>query len=98
MRLHAQTAPFENGAVFLPGDAPWLADYVNELTGFPGSRYADQVDTSPGLFANHISKRLMDQSCRLGCGRKENVGMGLRHAARSLQYVLRVSGESEHLD
>jgi predicted phage terminase large subunit-like protein len=46
MRLHAQTAPFENGAVFLPGDAPWLADYVNELTGFPGSRYADQVDST----------------------------------------------------
>jgi predicted phage terminase large subunit-like protein len=46
MRLHAQTAVFENGRVLLPAKAPWLADYVNELTGFPGSRYADQVDST----------------------------------------------------
>lgn len=45
MRLHVQTAAFENGRVMLPKEAPWLADYVNELTGFPGSRYADQVDS-----------------------------------------------------
>jgi predicted phage terminase large subunit-like protein len=46
IRLHAQTAPFENGRVFLPKHAPWLADYINELTGFPGTRYADQVDST----------------------------------------------------
>jgi predicted phage terminase large subunit-like protein len=46
MRLHAQTAQFENGRVLLPSRAPWLADYVNELTSFPGSRYDDQVDST----------------------------------------------------
>jgi predicted phage terminase large subunit-like protein len=46
MRLHAQTAMFENGRVFLPRSAPWLADYIHELTSFPGSRYADQVDST----------------------------------------------------
>ena len=46
MRLHAQTAPFENGSVLLPRKAPWLADYIAELTGFPGSRHADQVDST----------------------------------------------------
>jgi predicted phage terminase large subunit-like protein len=46
MRLHAQTALFENGKVLLPKDAPWLHEYVSELTGFPGSRYADQVDST----------------------------------------------------
>jgi predicted phage terminase large subunit-like protein len=46
MRLHAQTALFENGKVLLPKDAPWLHEYVAELTGFPGSRYADQVDST----------------------------------------------------
>jgi predicted phage terminase large subunit-like protein len=46
LRLHAQTAEFENGRVFLPRSAPWLADHVNELTGFPGSKYDDQVDST----------------------------------------------------
>jgi predicted phage terminase large subunit-like protein len=46
MRLHAQTAVFENGQVLLPRRASWLADYVNELTSFPGSRHDDQVDST----------------------------------------------------
>jgi predicted phage terminase large subunit-like protein len=46
MRLNAQTAPFENGSVLLPRNAPWLADYIAELTGFPGSRHGDQVDST----------------------------------------------------
>lgn len=46
MRLHAQTAMFENGRVFLPRTAPWLADYIHELTSFPGSRYDDQVNST----------------------------------------------------
>ncbi len=32
MRLHAQTAAFENGRVMLPLRAPWLSEYINELT------------------------------------------------------------------
>ena len=46
MRLHSQTAIFENGGVLLPKKASWLAEYINELTGFPGSRFADQVDST----------------------------------------------------
>jgi len=46
MRLHAQTAAFENGQVLLPTRASWLADYVTELTSFPGSRHDDQVDST----------------------------------------------------
>jgi predicted phage terminase large subunit-like protein len=46
MRLHSQTAMFENGFVYLPRNALWLADYVHELTSFPGSRYDDQVDST----------------------------------------------------
>ena len=44
MRLHTQTAAFENGFVHLPSSAPWLADYVNEITSFPGSKFDDQVE------------------------------------------------------
>ena len=46
MRLHAQTAMFENGIVHLPREAPWLHDYVQELTSFPGSKFDDQVDST----------------------------------------------------
>ena len=46
MRLHAQTAIFENGRVLLPRHAPWLADYITELTSFPGARHDDQVDST----------------------------------------------------
>jgi predicted phage terminase large subunit-like protein len=46
MRLHAQTAVFENGCVLLPRAASWLADYMTELIAFPGSRHADQVDST----------------------------------------------------
>jgi predicted phage terminase large subunit-like protein len=35
MRLHAQTGIIENGFVHFPHTAPWLAEYVHELTVFP---------------------------------------------------------------
>lgn len=46
MRLHAQTARFENGHVLLPSSAPWLEDYRRELTMFPGGKFDDQVDST----------------------------------------------------
>jgi predicted phage terminase large subunit-like protein len=46
MRLHGQTAVFANGHVLLPRQAPWLAEYIAELTGFPGTRHDDQVDST----------------------------------------------------
>ncbi len=49
MRLHAQTA-IENGFVFLPNEAAWLADYVSELT-FPAGRHDDQVDSTAQALA-----------------------------------------------
>ena len=46
MRLYAQTARFEGGRVFLPSSAAWLAEYVRELTSFPGTKFDDQVDST----------------------------------------------------
>jgi predicted phage terminase large subunit-like protein len=46
MRLHMQTALFAEGRVCLPRHAPWLAEYVAELTAFPGTKYYDQVDST----------------------------------------------------
>ncbi len=44
MRMHAQTAMIENGFVYIPDTAPWLASYLHELTSFPNGRHDDQVD------------------------------------------------------
>ena len=46
MRLHAQSARFENGMVYLPKQAPWLDEYIRELMSFPSARYDDQVDST----------------------------------------------------
>jgi predicted phage terminase large subunit-like protein len=46
MRLHAQTAMIENGFVHLPENAPWLAEYLHELTVFPNGKHDDQVDST----------------------------------------------------
>lgn len=46
MRLHAQTATIENGFVHLPKLAPWLPEFVREMTSFPGSKHDDQVDAT----------------------------------------------------
>jgi predicted phage terminase large subunit-like protein len=46
MRLHMLMALFAEGRVCLPRHAPWLAEYVVELTAFPGTKYCDQVDST----------------------------------------------------
>jgi predicted phage terminase large subunit-like protein len=51
IRLHAQTAAIENGFVWLPREAPWLADYLRELTLFPAGRHDDQVDSTAQALA-----------------------------------------------
>jgi hypothetical protein len=46
MRLHAQTAVIENGFVHIPKTAPWLAEYLHELTVFPNGKHDDQADST----------------------------------------------------
>jgi predicted phage terminase large subunit-like protein len=46
MRMHAQTAMIESGFVRVPEKAPWLAQYLNEMTVFPNGRHDDQVDST----------------------------------------------------
>jgi predicted phage terminase large subunit-like protein len=46
MRLHAQTATIENGFVHIPEAAPWLAEYLHEMTVFPKGKHDDQVDST----------------------------------------------------
>ena len=46
MRMYAQTATIKNGFVFVPAEAPWLGDYLHEMTSFNFGRYDDQVDST----------------------------------------------------
>jgi hypothetical protein len=46
MRMHAQTAIIENGFVYIPETAPWLAEYLHEMTVFPNGKHDDQVDST----------------------------------------------------
>lgn len=46
MRAAGQSIKFESGQVRLPQEAPWLHEYLRELTGFPGTKFDDQVDST----------------------------------------------------
>jgi predicted phage terminase large subunit-like protein len=43
-RMSRHEGRFEAGRLLLPTEAPWLADFENELLAFPNGRYDDQVD------------------------------------------------------
>jgi predicted phage terminase large subunit-like protein len=45
IRMAIQSGKFENGQVFFPKEAPWLADLEAELFAFPRGRHDDQVDS-----------------------------------------------------
>jgi predicted phage terminase large subunit-like protein len=64
MRLAAQAIKFEDGRVRLPGEAtPWLDEYVRELTGFPGSKFDDQVDSTTqalDFISSHCALTIFD--------------------------------------
>ncbi len=45
-RLMRHLPMIEDGRLFLPRRAPWLADYESELLAFPVGRHDDQVDST----------------------------------------------------
>jgi len=51
MRASVQTASIESGYMLIPEDAPWLDTYIAELTSFPNSKHADQVDSTVNFLA-----------------------------------------------
>ena len=50
VRLSSVSTYLEAGLMWLPKDAPWLADFEAELLGFPGARHDDQVDSLSQYF------------------------------------------------
>jgi len=51
MRFAAQSIKFEEGRIHLPRHSPWLDEYVLEITGFPGGKHDDQVDSTSQALA-----------------------------------------------
>jgi predicted phage terminase large subunit-like protein len=51
MRTLVQTASIASGYMMIPVAAPWLDVYIHELTSFPNSKYADQVDSTVNMLA-----------------------------------------------
>jgi predicted phage terminase large subunit-like protein len=64
MRIHAQTQMIKNGFVHVPNTAPWLAQYLHELTSFPNGRHDDQID---------LTAQMLDWFKR-GAGPSSNAG------------------------
>jgi predicted phage terminase large subunit-like protein len=50
VRLSSVSTYIESGMMWLPKDAPWLAEFEAELLGFPGARHDDQVDSLSQYF------------------------------------------------
>jgi predicted phage terminase large subunit-like protein len=44
-RAYSITPTIESGRVFLPKAAPWLHDFIEELSAFPNGEHDDQVDS-----------------------------------------------------
>ena len=45
-RVNAVSAAIESGHVFLPREAPWLGEYLEQWSAFPAAKHDDMVDSS----------------------------------------------------
>lgn len=71
VRMCAQSAKIEAGDLLLPQGAPWLADLLAELLGFPKSRHNDQVDAL-SQYLGWISEQLRRSSFSYDMGWEED--------------------------
>jgi hypothetical protein len=44
--MNSVTSTIENGFVHLPDKAPWLGEYLHEITGFPNAKFDGQADST----------------------------------------------------
>jgi predicted phage terminase large subunit-like protein len=63
-RLSIVSPMFERGEIFLPQNAHWLMDFLDELLRFPQARFDDHVD-SVTQYLNWHRNRKTKRSCEL---------------------------------
>lgn len=56
-RLIGQTGQMEAGKVVIPQEAPWLHEWLHELTAAPNCRYWDQVDSTTQFLEYALSRK-----------------------------------------
>jgi predicted phage terminase large subunit-like protein len=54
-RIHAASPDFEAGNVWIPTDAPWVADYIEECVTYPAGAHDDALDMS-SYAVNYLSE------------------------------------------
>lgn len=54
-RTYAVTPLIEAGNLYIPRDAEWVDDYVNELVSFPNGKNDDQVDATTQYLQRYIN-------------------------------------------
>ena len=57
LRAHTVSPLVEAGKVFLPEVAPWVSDFLDELSRFPNSAFADQTDALTQALHNITAKK-----------------------------------------
>ena len=53
-RVNAVSAAIESGHVFVPEDAPWLGEYLDQWSAFPAAAHDDMVDSSSQALSHLI--------------------------------------------
>ena len=55
-RAYAVTPVFQSGNVYLPKDAPWVSDYIDEMTKFDHAPHDDRVDSTTMAISQTMHK------------------------------------------
>jgi predicted phage terminase large subunit-like protein len=65
MRFRAQSHLFASGRIFLPTEAPWLADYIDEIISFPAEVGMPIWSTPPHRRSNSCAARHVGKARRV---------------------------------
>lgn len=55
-RAHAVSPLFQAGNVYVPKNAPWVYDYIDELTKFPNAAHDDRVDSTTQAISQNMNQ------------------------------------------
>lgn len=64
-RMNLISRLFEAGKVFLPQDAPWLSDVIQEFISFPSGRHDDICDAMTQYLARRLSSKSKAPNIRI---------------------------------